>query len=96
MAENKNGNDSTEGWIKLIFGIFVALVVVASMFKSDDSGTSSSEHPPRRNSGTSPRTNESTEDTLRRVYDSQGIKYDDRMIREDARAIEQLDRKFVK
>ncbi len=39
---------------------------------------------------------ESTEDKLRRVYDSQGIKYDDRTIREDARAIEKLNREFGK
>ena len=34
----------------------------------------------------------STERTLRRVYESQGIKHDDKMIREDAKAIEQLHR----
>jgi len=39
---------------------------------------------------------ETTEDKLRRVYDSQGIKYDDRMIHEDARAVEKLTREFGK
>lgn len=38
--------------------------------------------------------NENTEDKLRRVYDSQGVQYDDQMIRQDARAIEQLHREF--
>ena len=37
---------------------------------------------------------ESTEAKLRRVYDSQGIKYDDKMIRDDSKAIEQLHREF--
>ncbi len=40
--------------------------------------------------------NETTEEKLRRVYRSQGIKYDDRMIREDARAIERLHRDLNK
>lgn len=39
---------------------------------------------------------ESTEDKLRRVYDSQGIKYDNKMLREDARAVEDLHREFGK
>lgn len=39
---------------------------------------------------------EGTEDKVRRVYDSQGIKHDDRMIRDDTRAIEQLNREFGK
>lgn len=37
---------------------------------------------------------ESTEEKLRRVYDSQGIDYDEQMIREDARAIERLSNEF--
>gem|GEM_PF-4468406 len=37
---------------------------------------------------------ESTQDTLRRVYDAEGIHYDERMIREDTRAIEQLYKEF--
>jgi hypothetical protein len=36
----------------------------------------------------------STEDKLRRIYQSQGIPHDDRMIREDAKAVEQLHREF--
>lgn len=37
---------------------------------------------------------ESTEDKLRRVYDSQGIQYDEQMLREDARAVEDLANEF--
>ena len=48
------------------------------------------------NSDTSTPRYEATEDKLRRVYDSQGIRHDDRMIREDARAIEQLHREVGK
>jgi hypothetical protein len=58
------------------------------MLKRENSGTS--------RSGTFPRSIETTEGTLRRVYDSQGIKHDDRMIREDSRAIEKLHREFGK
>ena len=39
---------------------------------------------------------ESTEDKLRRTYDSRGIPHDEKMIRDDSRAIEQLHREFGK
>lgn len=37
---------------------------------------------------------ESTEDKLRRAYDSQGIQYDEQMLREDARAVKDLSNEF--
>mgnify|MGYP005855528163 CR=1 FL=1 len=85
MAASNNGNGSTAAWV---IGIILVLALVGSLFKNDNPSSS--------NSGTSTPRYESTEDKLRRVYDSQGIKYDDRMIREDARAIEQLHREFGK
>lgn len=37
---------------------------------------------------------ESTEDMMRRVYDDQGIDYDEQMLKEDAAAVDQLYREF--
>lgn len=89
-------------------GITVALVLLGSLLfigssepmsddtvRSESNVTSSSsnyESPPSAARYTPSTTNENTEDKLRRVYRSQGIRYDDRMIREDARAIEKLHR----
>lgn len=38
----------------------------------------------------------STEQMLRRTYDERGIKYDDSMIRKDAKAIDKLNQEFGK
>jgi hypothetical protein len=81
MADNNSANGSATGWI---IGIIIVLVLLGALSNNDSSSTSSPSRPAV----------ESTEDKLRRVYDSQGIDYDDRMIREDARAIEQLHREF--
>ena len=83
----KANNDSSGSAAAWAIGIIVVLALLASLSNQDNS---------RSASQSSNRTYESTESTLRRVYDSQGIKHDDRMIREDARAIEQLHREFDK
>ena len=81
MADNDNSNGSAGAWI---IGGIILLVLMGGLSNNDSSPTSSP----------SPPAVESNEDKLRRVYDSQGIEYDDQMIREDSRAIEQLHREF--
>lgn len=39
-------------------------------------------------------TEQSTEDMLRKAYDHEGIDYDEKMLKEDAAAVEQLYREF--
>ena len=39
---------------------------------------------------------QTTEDIMRRNYDARGIKYDDKMIRDDARAVDRLNKEFGK
>jgi len=81
VAASNNANGSTAAWV---IGVILVLALLASLFRNDKPSSS----------GTPTPRHERTEDKLRRVYDSQGIKYDDRMIREDARAIEELHREF--
>lgn len=83
MSKTNNGNGSAVAWI---IGIILILALLGSLSRTNNSGGS--------NSGADSPSYESTEDKVRRVYDSQGIKHDDRMIREDAKAIEQLNREF--
>jgi len=85
LAKDNNGSGSAAGWI---IGIVLILALLVSKTKQNDTGSSSS--------GNNRPSYESNEDKVRRVYDSQGIKHDDRMIREDTKAIEQLAREFGK
>ncbi|HZR53738.1 MAG TPA: hypothetical protein VFB06_30050 [Streptosporangiaceae bacterium] len=79
-------SDDKKGGASLVIGVLVVLALIGSLFKKDSPSSGGSSTP----------VYESTEDKLRRVYDSQGIKYDNKMLREDARAIEQLHREFGK
>jgi len=85
-VRNSKSNNSVGSTIAGFLGCFLVLAMFGVLCHYVNPGSSSSE--------TSTPRQESTEDKLRRVYDSQGIKHDDRMIRDDARAIEQLHREF--
>jgi hypothetical protein len=81
-------SDEKKGAAAVVVGIVLVLALIGSLFKKDG--------PSSGGGGSNTPRYESTEDKLRRVYDSQGIKYDDKMIGEDARAIEELHRDFGK
>jgi hypothetical protein len=81
-------SDENKGGVAVIIGIVLVIALIGSLFKKDT--------PSSGGSGSYTPTIESTENKLRRVYDAQGIKYDDKMIREDARAVEELHREFGK
>jgi hypothetical protein len=74
--------------MKEMFSLVLFLVVVLTLARGYES---------RQHDYVSPAAqSESTEDKLRRSYDSQGIEYDEEMIRKDARAIEALNRELNK
>ena len=78
---HENTKDQGSGWR------FLVIILIAGSLKGgcNDTGNST----PVPTAGV-----ESNEDKLRRVYDSQGIDYNEKMIRDDTRAIEQLSREF--
>ena len=83
MSDDKKGG----GVAGIVVGVVIVVALIGSLFKTGGAGSGG---------GSSLPAYESTEDRLRRVYDSQGIKYDNKMIRDDARAVEQLNREFGK
>jgi hypothetical protein len=84
-------DDDKKAGCGLMLGIALICALVNTMCNSNKS---SSPVPDRGGSYTP--SYENTEDKLRRVYDSQGIKYDAKMIRDDANAVDQLYREFGK
>jgi hypothetical protein len=84
MHDSNDEKRTESRWGIGCLAIFIFLYLLGSALNKRVSTTSQS----------LPQAVESNEDKLRRVYDSQGIRYDDQMIREDAKAIEQLHREF--